>query len=239
MIDGWKYYDLAIDTRTSRITPVEEVLAPSMATPNALWSMNSLGRPAAAFIYRFDQPPTELQRVAEENDSILRVDLIQDHGDYFDLFVHARMEPGDLLHDIKYGNPVVVETPIEFTNDMMADVRIIAPENILEDAYNSIGENSGVCIEGVGYCRPMENDHLRMLTSRQEEILREAIKQGYYAIPRRTSQEALGEHFGVEPQTIGEHLRKIESKIIKRVGRGGNEAVTEARSYGATRNVKG
>lgn len=238
MIDGWKHYDLAIDTRKLQITPVEELLEPSMISPNALWSMNSLDRPAAAFIYRFNRPPTELKRRAEASDAVLRTGTIQGGDDCFDLFVHAKMEEGHLLYDIKYGNPVIVETPIEFTDDLIASARIIAPEKILENTYRNIGERPGVCIEGVGYCRPMENDPLEMLTDRQEEILRAAIEKGYYAIPRRTSQEALGEHFGIEPQTIGEHLRKIESKIIKQVPVGGETAVA-SRASGAPRNVRG
>lgn len=239
MMDGWKYFDLSVDTRKARITPVEEVFEPSMITPNALWSTNSLGRSTAAFIYRFDQPPVEIKRRADERDSILRTETTREDNDYFDLFVHAEMEEGYLLHDIKCGNPVIVETPIAFIDDFRASVRVIAPDKILDYANSSIGESSGVCIEKVGYCQPMENDPLRMLTDRQEEILREAIKEGYYSIPRETSLKALGESFGIEPQTIGEHLRKIESKIIKRVRVGREKALIASCSYGTMKNARG
>jgi hypothetical protein len=239
MIEGWKYFDLSVDTRNARLTPVDDVLEPSRFTPTALWSMNSLGRSAAAFIYRFDRLPAELERRAEERDSILRTDTMAENEEYSDLFVHARMEQGYLMHDIKRANPVVIQTPIEFTDDRLASVRIIAPDRILDNTYKDIDGNSGVCIEKVGYCRPTDNDPLEMLTERQEEILRAAMREGYYAIPRETSQEALGEHFGVKPQTIGEHLRKIESKLIERIRVGGGKAVAASPAYGTTRDVSG
>jgi len=54
----------------------------------------------------------------------------------------------------------------------------------------------------------------RMLTGRQEEIIRIALKEGYYDIPKRTSINKLATSFNVAPSTLAEIIQRAEGKII-------------------------
>lgn len=218
MLNGWKYFDLSVDTRTTRLTPVDEALETSILAPTALVSANCMSRSAATFIYRFDVPPVELVKWAEERSSILRTDMLQETSTHTDLYFHTEMESGHLLHEVKRKNPIIVEMPVEYTDDLMASIRILGPDRIIDSTYEKIDECPGISLEKVGYCRPASDDPLEILTERQQEILHAALRKGYYEIPRETTQEALGDLFGIAPQTVGEHLRKIESKIIMQTG---------------------
>lgn len=215
MMNGWKYFDLAVDIHNNRLTPVDEILGPSTIVPNALVSANCLSRSAASFIYRFDETPTELIRQGKKQNTIIEIEMLQDTDGYVNLYFHTEMRNGHLLHEIKRTNPIIVEMPVEYRDDLIANVRILGPDRIIDSTYEDLDECKGISLKKVGYNRPTSNDHLAMLTDRQMEVLRAALREGYYEIPRQTDQEALGELFDVEPQTVGEHLRKIESKVIK------------------------
>lgn len=237
MLNGWKYFDLSVDTRTTRLTPVDEALETSILAPTALVSANCMSRPTATFIYRFDVPPVELVKWAEERSSILQTDMLQETSTHTDLYFHTEMECGHLLHDVKRMNPIIVEMPIEYTDDLMASIRILGPDRIIDSTYEKIDGCHGVSLEKVGYCRPASDDPLEILTDRQQEILLAALRKGYYEIPRETNQEALGDLFGIEPQTVGEHLRKIESKIIKRTRVDGESASATTNAHRITEKV--
>jgi len=58
------------------------------------------------------------------------------------------------------------------------------------------------------------------LTDKQKAALRTAIAHGYYQHPRESTVEELASISGISRSTFQEHLRKAESKIIKRAAEG-------------------
>jgi predicted DNA binding protein len=60
-------------------------------------------------------------------------------------------------------------------------------------------------------------DPAGQLTDRQREILRTALAAGYYDIPRRVTQRDLATALGLSRGTIGDHLRRAETKIIRSI----------------------
>lgn len=237
MMNGWKHFDLSVDIDTNRLTPVDEILESSMITPNTLVSANCLSRSAASFIYRFDETPTELMSQGEKRDIIIEMDMLQERDGHIDIYFHTEMRSGHLLHKIKRTNPIIVEMPVEYSKNLTASIRILGPDRIIDSTYKTIDESKGVSLEKVGYSYPTSDDHLEILTERQQEILRAALLEGYYEIPRQTNHEALGERFDVEPQTVGEHIRKIESKIVKQASVDAKNTSPASGTDGITRKV--
>ncbi|WP_449329046.1 helix-turn-helix domain-containing protein [Salinigranum rubrum] len=72
-------------------------------------------------------------------------------------------------------------------------------------------------LKQTGDFQPSMNDPAAQLTDRQIEVVRKAVAAGYYEIPRRVTQRELADEIGVSQGTIGDHLRRIESKIIQSV----------------------
>ncbi|WP_232701432.1 helix-turn-helix domain-containing protein [Halobacterium wangiae] len=52
------------------------------------------------------------------------------------------------------------------------------------------------------------------LTERQDAVLRAAVEDGYYEVPRTTTTAALAERFGLARSTLEEHLRRAEAKLV-------------------------
>jgi len=53
------------------------------------------------------------------------------------------------------------------------------------------------------------------LTDRQRDVLRQAISEGYFDVPRRTSLTELAARVGVAPSTLSVTLAVIEKKIVE------------------------
>lgn len=55
------------------------------------------------------------------------------------------------------------------------------------------------------------------LSPRQYDVLRLAVEDGYYEIPRRTTTAAIADRLGIGRRTAEEHLRRAENKLIDAV----------------------
>ncbi|WP_247004641.1 helix-turn-helix domain-containing protein [Halosolutus gelatinilyticus] len=96
----------------------------------------------------------------------------------------------------------------------------------LMDTVNSFGSESlnglrlAILLEFFAFTSVYQiniTDPAGQLTDRQKEVVRAAITEGYYDIPRRATQSDLAAELGLSQGTIGDHLRRIEAKIIKSV----------------------
>jgi predicted DNA binding protein len=52
-------------------------------------------------------------------------------------------------------------------------------------------------------------------TARQREVLRAALEQGYYELPRAVTTAELADRIGVERRTAEDHLRRAERKVVE------------------------
>ncbi|MDG6220503.1 MAG: helix-turn-helix domain-containing protein [Candidatus Thermoplasmatota archaeon] len=59
-------------------------------------------------------------------------------------------------------------------------------------------------------------DESKMLTAKQEDIIRTAYQRGYYDFPKRIGVRELAEMFDISTATLSEILRRGQKKIIER-----------------------
>ncbi|TYL36374.1 bacterio-opsin activator [Natronococcus pandeyae] len=59
------------------------------------------------------------------------------------------------------------------------------------------------------------NERRYGLTSRQREVLRQALEDGYFEVPRQTSLEELAAEFEVSNQAISALLRRGQSRLLR------------------------
>jgi predicted DNA binding protein len=78
-------------------------------------------------------------------------------------------------------------------------------------------ENTQVTVEKTGDYQPKTERLFTDLTARQQEVLIAALKAGYYDDPRDATYEDVAGMVGCSATTVGEHLRKIERRIIREV----------------------
>ncbi len=119
----------------------------------------------------------------------------------------------------------MMEMPIEVEEDGSMIVTFVGDREQLTGAMVPESDVYDLEVLATGERPPDADDPFADLTERQREILDAAVRLGYYRNPREATHEDVAERVGTTPSTVGEHLRKIESRVFSRFvreGRGRN-----------------
>lgn len=137
-------------------------------------------------------------------------------GERFHALVHFEPDgPLRRLLELAERHHIVMEPPLEFFDDSGSlRVTVGGIQERVQDAAAEFPGGVEVTIEHIGQYDPSRNSLLASLTDRQREVLAVAIHEGYYDIPRRATHEDLAAELGCSAGTVGEHLRKIESRVL-------------------------
>ncbi|WP_226023027.1 helix-turn-helix domain-containing protein [Halomicrobium salinisoli] len=115
----------------------------------------------------------------------------------------------------------VMEMPVEVEEDGSLLITLVGDEANFADAMPPDTDVYDVEMLSTGERPPEGDDPFADLTGRQREILDAAVRLGYYRNPREATHEDVAERVGTTPSTVGEHLRKIESRVFSRFVREG------------------
>lgn len=122
--------------------------------------------------------------------------------------------PTERLLERKRTGEFVVEFPIEVTDDGGHRVTLVGREADFRGGVSDFPEGFELELESTGPYHPEAERVFAGLTDRQREVLEEAIRLGYYENPRAATHEDVAERVGVEPGTVGKHLRNVESRVF-------------------------
>lgn len=185
-------------------------------TREAIRQIDLLTDGTAMAIYLLSGDPETLETELERAPEVLDYHIFNVQGDQFHLNVH--FEPDEpLLTLLELGERyrTVMEPPIEFVNGGQSmRVTIGGIQEMVQQAAEEFPEAIEVTIEQIGRYDPSRNSLLSSLTTRQREVLETAIREGYYDIPRGATHEDLAVELDCSAGTVGEHLRKIESRVL-------------------------
>lgn len=112
---------------------------------------------------------------------------------------------------------LVVDGPMEFRPDGTLRVTLVGDERAVGRLFEDVPEDVSVAVERTGEYEPRPNRIFASLTVRQREILRVAVELGYYEQPRATSYGEIAEVVGCSEANVGEHIRRIEARIVDAV----------------------
>ena len=130
------------------------------------------------------------------------------------VYLHCNVsEPLDGLLSALQESEVVMTMPIEFLSDDRLRLTFIGEHEPLQRILNMTAEYTDIEIERIDEYG--SEDHLSsMLTDRQREILTAAVERGYYEVPRQATIRDIADEVGLSVATVGEHLQKIEARIL-------------------------
>lgn len=145
---------------------------------------------------------------------------LTDDGDTTILQLHY--QPSDLtqelltIHD-RYA--VLLEYPLEYTGSENRSLRVaeIGREAVLRRVIEETQAIVDVEIERLGSYDPSEDRPFADLTDRQREVLRVAVEEGYYEEPRQVTYADIAARLDCSAGTVGQHLRRIEAKLMPTV----------------------
>ena len=160
-----------------------------------------------------------VRRVLDEVPSALSYDVFSVDEDSVRAHVHFEEDTlvTALIH-LKNEYDLIINPPLEIDEDGGLHMSVAGdPENIREAAMMR-PDNVDIMLEESEEGDVDMVDVTTLLTDRQQEVLEVALEKGYYEIPRRATNEDIAAEMDCSTSTVGEHLRKIESRIISEVG---------------------
>lgn len=120
------------------------------------------------------------------------------------------------------GHPVTDVQVRSNPPELVVTVHLPSPEPLEEiiEAIEATGTKTElrylVRTRSKGGADPIVVDRKR-LTSRQREVLRTALKMGYFEYPRETNAEGVAEEIGIARSTFAEHLAAAQSTLVENV----------------------
>jgi predicted DNA binding protein len=109
---------------------------------------------------------------------------------------------------------IVPDFPIEFMGDGAIRLTVVGAEDQIRESMNALPEGVDVELQKLGSYEPESERLLTRLTDRQREVAEIAVAMGYYDTPRKVTYDDIAEEVDVAPGTVGEILRKVESRLL-------------------------
>lgn len=134
------------------------------------------------------------------------------------VFVHVQFVPNDLIESIfaiPQNHDIILDMPMEYAEGGALRVTAIGKLETFREAMGEMTEDVGLQLLSMGDYVPGDEGLYAQLTDRQREILAAAVEAGYYEEPRQANHQDIADYLGITPATVGEHLRKIESTVLK------------------------
>ncbi|QCW03034.1 helix-turn-helix domain-containing protein [Natrinema pallidum] len=133
------------------------------------------------------------------------------------LQLHYR--PSDLTREllaIHHRHAVVLEYPLEYTGARNRSLRVseIGRGDALRRVIEETRAIVDVEIERLVDYEPSAQRLIADLTARQREVLRVAVDEGYYEVPRRVTYGDVAARLECSAGTVGQHLRRIEARLM-------------------------
>jgi hypothetical protein len=132
-------------------------------------------------------------------------------------YSYTHFEPNEVnerMLEMKYEMELAMEMPIEIEPDGSMVFTLVGPEEGFAAAPPTDVEGYEMEIVETGDHHPDVGDLFLSLTERQREVLAAAVDLGYYDDPRAATHEDIAAAVDAAPSTVGEHLRKVESRVF-------------------------
>jgi predicted DNA binding protein len=133
------------------------------------------------------------------------------------LFGYLHFEPTDLAERMllrRRESEVMFDMPIDIADDGSYVVTLIGEDAAFTEAFHSLPDEIGIEVVEAGEYHADTRELFDCLTDRQQEVLETAVREGYYESPREATQDDVAAALRCSPGTVGEHLRKIESRVF-------------------------
>lgn len=213
-------FDIVVRTEGGTYNPIDEaVIDNASLTRKGVEYFDMMSDGTVVLLYHIVGDAAELEALLDAEESALSYDVfeIEDDG----LRAHVHLTPDTMvtaLIMLKNEYDLIINPPLEIDEEGGLHMSVAGdPDKIRKAAMNRPGsidiqleeaENGGVDMV----------DITTLLTERQQEVLEVAIEKGYYKIPREATNEDIAGDMDCSTSTVGEHLRKIESRLISEIG---------------------
>jgi DNA-binding CsgD family transcriptional regulator len=186
-----------------------------VATQEAIQYLNLLDDGTVVGVARFSGDANRLTTIEDEIPWVVSCTVTG--GETWLAYMHYKPNEVETALLERFDTEAIsIDWPIRETNDGL-EVTLFGEDRALQRLIAGFPKEVDVTLKRTGEYQPEIGDPAAQLTDRQKEILRTALVAGYYDIPRRATQRDLAAELGLSRGTIGDHLRRIEVRIIRSV----------------------
>ncbi|WP_255197160.1 helix-turn-helix domain-containing protein [Halorarius litoreus] len=170
----------------------------------------------AVMLYRLHGDLGRAQAVLDACDEVLDADVTDGAEGLAYIHIDANDTVEALLR-ILQENEIVIDPPITCLPDGAVRVTLVGRSDAIRRAVDAVPDHLTISLESLGDYQPESSHLVSRLTDRQREILEAAVELGYYEVPRRATHDEIARVVGLSAGTVGEHLRKVEGKVLSTV----------------------
>ncbi|WP_255149553.1 helix-turn-helix domain-containing protein [Halorarius halobius] len=188
-------------------------------TRESIQHLNLLNDGTAVTLSRLRGDRASLEEILGGTDDIMRYD-VSEAGEELQAYIH--FVPNATTHalmELTREHELVLDTPIEYNPDGSIRVSVIGQDDVVQNAIEHVPDNVRLELEQLSDYDPELRELSSLLTERQREILDAAVEVGYYKVPRNATHEDIAERVDISTTTVGEHLRKIEARLLSEIAR--------------------
>ena len=160
-----------------------------------------------------------VRTLLDEESSVLSYDVFTVEEGRVRAHVHFERETlVNALMNLQQEYDLIINPPLEIDEEGGLHMSVAGDPNDIREAAMMRPDNVDIQLEQTEGGDVDMVDVSTLLTDRQQEVLEVALRKGYYEIPRKATNEDIAGELDCSTSTVGEHLRKIESRIISEVG---------------------
>lgn len=192
----------------------DRLAAEPSVSQEAVHHLNLLNDGTAVSLSRARGDRERLAEILEASEDVRSFELTELGGE-IQSYVHFEpAEPARALLELTREHELVVDTPIEFRGDGRLRVAVIGEDDVVQRAITDVPDEVDMELERLSDYEPELRELSSQLTERQQEILDTAVEVGYYQVPREATHEDIAAVLDIATTTVGEHLRKIEARLL-------------------------
>jgi predicted DNA binding protein len=212
-----RYVKVTLVPLDGDIDPVgDEIAAEPSLTRESILHLNRLNDGTVVILTQLRGDAEALEEILENRADVLSHN-VSELRDEIQAYLHAEpTEAAGALLDLAQEHEFVLDTPIEYGPGGIR-VAVIGEEAIVRDAIEDVPDSIRVELEQLSDYEPELRELSSMLTDRQHEILDTAAELGYYEVPRRATHQDIADELDLSTTTVGEHLRKIEARMLSEI----------------------
>jgi DNA-binding CsgD family transcriptional regulator len=217
-----RYVKIVLIPESGGLHPAGDVLdEESAVSEDTILHLNLLDDGTAVSLSTHRGDPERLREIFDASEDVLNYE-VSDTEDGIQAYIHFRPnETTAELLKLTREYEFVLDTPIRWDPDDSGAIRVglIGDDDTVQEAIEDVPDNVRLELEQLSEYSPESQELSAMLTDRQREILDTAVEVGYYEVPRRATHEDIAEALDLSTTTVGEHLRKIEARMLSEISR--------------------
>ncbi|SDF14934.1 helix-turn-helix domain-containing protein [Halorientalis regularis] len=213
-------FDIVLRTEDGTYNPLDEAIVehPELTREAAL-HFDLMSDGTSVLLYHLTGDADELEAILAEEESALSYDVFEVDDD--GVRAHVRFAANTVLSamiQLMDEYDLIIDPPVDIDDEGGLHMSVAGDFKKIREAARMRPGDLDIELQEDDSGPVDRVDVTTLLTERQLEVLEVALAKGYYEIPRQATNEDIAAELDCSTSTVGEHLRKIESRIISQVG---------------------